>query len=518
MKPRISHTRTIFSKKQRGRWRSESEPTQIFRNRVDSTIRVHEVRVNVDNPDNFERVPIQFQDFGERGIAEIIRDPKNPQKLKILLWKRGVATIHENLTWDGCEFVPVELHPSVLEEVALPSCVSPVAENAQQLIDDISNCIGQYIDIEQDELVLASHFVLATWFPDVLPVAPYLSVAGPYGAGKSTFVSLFHSLCRRAIRVVDLTPPTLYRLPKSIVCTLLIDEFSCGTRSSEKNAVLSMLRSGTTRVGGVFRGERLYKTFCAKVLASRQGWQDAALSSRCITIALRPTRKDLRVLDHDLLQKIADEFQPRLFAYRLRHYWEIQKHFQIATPDFLPRTKDLARALSAPLLGDRLKINELFSALARQDHEAMLNRFSEPEWVVAIALYRESHRAEKHLTMGSLALTVADVIAANGETYSLSPRALGEHVRAFGLRTCQLGNQGRGLILSQHVRLQMHEIALGMGINRSDLLDWSWTENGCGGYLCSMCESTGLMTRREDGVKLRSMLPRKPPKSRLFER
>jgi hypothetical protein len=51
------------------------------------------------------------------------------------------------------------------------------------------------------------------------------------------------------------------------------------------------------------------------------------------------------------------------------------------------------------------------------------------------------------LTVGDLAVTVCEVLAANGETYELKPRAVGEALRSLGLSTEKLGNEGRGLRL-----------------------------------------------------------------------
>jgi hypothetical protein len=47
------------------------------------------------------------------------------------------------------------------------------------------------------------------------------------------------------------------------------------------------------------------------------------------------------------------------------------------------------------------------------------------------------------LTVGDLAVTVCEVLAANGETYELKARTVGEALRSLGLSTEKVGNEGR---------------------------------------------------------------------------
>jgi hypothetical protein len=186
-------------------------------------------------------------------------------------------------------------------------------------------------------------------------------------------------------------------------------------------------------------------------------------------------------------------------------------------PDFTPRMKDLARALAVPLLGDATKEKELFKLLAPHDKEARLNRHGEPEWAVATALFHDGHQSTTTLTVGDLAVTVCQVLAANGETYELKPRAVGETLRALGLSTEKLGNEGRGLRLTRSVRHQIHQLARDMGLKRSDLLRHMTVEAGYGGLSCALCEDYGLMIC-EDGKRLRGIPLKRPRGSGLYAR
>ncbi len=151
--------------------------------------------------------------------------------------------------------------------------------------------------------------------------------------------------------------------------------------------------------------------------------------------------------------------------------------------------------------------------LAKQDHEAKIDRYAEPEWAVVAGLYCDSHGTGA-LTMGSLSFTVNNVLGENGESYSLTPRRVGQIVRSFGSATEQLGNQGRGLRLTQATIRQIHALARQFGLKRSDI-DYLTVERGYGGFPCQICEEYGLMTR-DDGVHLKCIsIPR--PRRGLYD-
>ena len=223
-------------------------------------------------------------------------------------------------------------------------------------------------------------------------------------------------------------------------------------------------------------------------------------------------------LDHSILEAIAAQLQPILLGYRLQNYGEVLMHFHSDVPDFTPRTKAIARALGAPLLGDETLKRRLYANLLLQDKEAILNRQGEPEYAVAIALYRRSHFGESYFTMTELAELVSVVLSEIGETFTLHPRAVGALVRALGFHSEKLGSQGRGIRMTSGFKRKAHEIARDLGIVRSDIVSWLAVEGGYGGYACSLCEEMGLMVRSNDGKPLRTMTPAKPRRCNLYER
>jgi len=80
---------------------------------------------------------------------------------------------------------------------------------------------------------------------------------------------------------------------------------------------------------------------------------------------------------------------------------------------------------------------------------------------------------------------------------------------SLGFSTEKLGNQGRGLRLTQSVRCQIHQLTRDMGLRRSDILMYTTVDAGYGGPPCVLCEEYGLMIC-EDGKRLRCIPLKRP--------
>ena len=373
--------------------------------------------------------------------------------------------------------------------------------------------LRQYVDLDDRDYDLAAHYSLHSWFGDVGSVAPYLWVIGPSSGGKTTLLRLMSALCRRAVRAADITPAALYSLWGALRPTLLLDELELDSTARSRD-LGRLLRSGSTQGQKVLRHGKAYDLFGPKVIVSRQEPPDAALASRALFVAIRPSNRDLPPLDEASLSKIADQLQPRLFAFRLRNYSQAGSS-ELAANGLSPRMKDIARALAIPLLADAELESGVIEMLRPQDAQAKVKRGGEPEWVVATALYSLCHRAANYWTVKEITGEVNDVLAGYGETYDLVPRKVGDILRSLGFRTEKLGNQGRGLRVTQDLCRSIHGTAKALGLCRADLLDPQAVMGGYGGSRCDLCEELGLVVD-DRGNRLRS-IPLSPPiRSGLF--
>jgi hypothetical protein len=444
--------------------------------------------------------PIDFRAFSDGTIVDLLRDPGD-ERPRFLVWKSGQAAVRNDFHYADRSFVPPHVEVALMRAIRLPIAITADAD-VGDLLQNLRECILTYIDLQPQSVRLVSNFILYTWFADRLTVAPYLWVTGPYGAGKTKLLRLLHCLCRRALLSSDMSSASFYLLPSLIMPTLLIDEFDSGTRSRHQD-VLRFLLSGSTQGGHVFRGGKPYDSFCAKVIASRQGPSDTALASRAVSVSMLPTHRELPELGSAAQERIANQFQGQLLSYRLHNYFGMSAAIQ---PDFTARMKDIARSLLTPLLGHRRLEQQLVEDLRPQDQEAELSRHNEPEWAVATALYKECHRTNGVLTVGTLTSCANELLATVGETYWLKPRGVGSLVRSLGLQTCKVGNLGRGLRMTRELKTQVHRLANDLGIRRSDVLNYQAVDAGYAGLPCTLCEKYGLLVQ-EDGTKLRTLDP-----------
>jgi hypothetical protein len=383
--------------------------------------------------------------------------------------------------------------------------------------------IRKYVDLPDEVLRIIAAFVLCSWFPDRLRIAPYLWLVGPLSTGKSTILKLLQALCRRAFLMGDFTAASLYQLPSLLSPTLLIDENDLED-SMLSAAIQRLLRIGNTPGTPVIRNGRAFDPYCVKVLASRQPPSDAALASRSIVIGTSPSTRPLAPLDAAAIERIALEFQPKLLMFRLQnfHNLHVSDVFSSWIDSMTHRIRDIADALAAPMFGDTELENNLIAVLDQQDYDARIQQSLEPEWLVTEALYALCHqddarpyrfaRKTSSILVGGIAKMVNQRMAERGEDVRIHAKRAGLILRALGIRTKPLGKLGRGIELNSVVREKVHKLSRQFGLNRQNLLSLVGDQQEYGGAPCVLCEKFGLTGRLKfvalrDGTRSRSMAP-----------
>ncbi|MFY9528454.1 MAG: hypothetical protein WBC04_13465 [Candidatus Acidiferrales bacterium] len=495
----------------------------LYRPTRDSFIDIHKER-------NKQRIVVTGafpKRQNESGVLlETIRDPENPERLMFLLWENGSASVFHYIEREGRIFLPPDPSSSSFPLLSLPSGLLPCGDPAE-LLAEICFLISKFVKLRHEHLLIVGSFVLASWFPDCFEAAPYLWVVGPLGSAKTKLLKLLYCLCRRGLIAGDLRSGSLYKLTERWDPTLIIDELELG--NSGANAELCrMLRSGSVPGVPTFRNAQRFSTYCLKVIASRQPLGDAALLSRGLIVSLLPADDDLLPLNEVAAQQIEKEYQPKLLLFRLKNHIAV-KNFGIA-PNALQglsaRTKQIARGLAAPLLGDPKSTAELLAILGEHDEEGRIERSLEPEWLVAEALFdlihtgMESGRLVSEILMGGVAASVNQKLDDHGEDVRLKAKKAGSVVRGLGLHTEQLCRMGRGLKLTSPVKRKVHEIARQLGIDRRTIAPLTALEHGYGGAPCSLCEELGLTAglRFAEISKIPRRSLRPPQRRRLFDR
>jgi hypothetical protein len=431
-------------------------------------------------------------------LVEVVRDREDPERLEFLCWSNDSAVRKSQIAHGGICLVPPDPRTPSYFAVTLACDICP-CRPVPELLDAIVDIISTYVDIPGEGTLIAASFVLSTWFPDCFEAVPYLWIVGPLGSAKTTLLRLLSCLCRRSLLVGDLRAGSLYQLTDASNSTLLIDELEID-ETKQSTDILRILRTGTVPGTPTVRNGRLFSTFGFKVISSRSLPPDAALSSRVIAVPLLQTDREMPLLTDKEMQSIQQQFQPELLMFRFSKHSQMQGFKLDASQlcQLSPRMKQIARAICAPLQTDAHAKSRILSVLEAVDAAEKVERFLEPEWLVALALYEQIHVEEglpfdpSFIFVGGISAAINARLDNVGEDCKLGARRVGATLKALGLRTGRLGRMGRGLKLTSSVVEQVHEIARRFGINRRTIATMSGLESGYGGRPCALCETHGL--------------------------
>jgi hypothetical protein len=437
---------------------------------------------------------VEFTILPDGRMVDLVRSIRQPSNLGFLVWQDGNIRLTSHIEYNGELLVVPKVDPTVMSALRLPTMAKPCPEIGE-LFMLMMNHIETYVDITAEYSFLIAAFVLSTWFSDRLSVVPYLSICGPPESGKTVLMRLLHCLCRRAMHASTITPASLYRSAAQVRPTLLIDEADFGKDRTSRD-VERLLRGGNRQGSRVLCNGKAFENFGPKVIASRVPLEDAALVSRNINIVMTPSDRDVPFLDSDAEEKLSDELQPKLEMFRLLHYGKGVASQHSGFLKFPPRLRDNARALAAGMLGNEELQQRLAGALESQVHSMQFDRFSEPEWVVMLALFGLYHFWNGDRYVHELTEETNRILRENGEACLYSPKRVGRIVnKSLGFPTRRQG-EGYRVELTLAGR-KIHSVAKAMGIKRADIHHWRSVKSGLAGEPCSLCSEFGMMMDHE---------------------
>lgn len=285
-----------------------------------STSRAHERAPKAARP---ESQPTASAILADGSLVEMIHDPDAGRTG----FMRSTADVQSAVTSvdlpDGRVLVPFSAQNNLLTHsvVLFPSGVDEYGSRSD-LIVSVRRFLHAYCDLSPLFEQIAAHYVLLSWVGDVFNELPYLRVQGSPGSGKTRFLLTIGSLCYKPIFASGAsTVSPLFRILDSMQGTLVLDEADFRL-SDERADVVKILNHGTVRGFPVLRAEQngatkefnphAYHVFGPKIVATRNGFDDAALESRFIT-----ERLGTRTLRHDVPISLGPEHAAE--ARRLRN-------------------------------------------------------------------------------------------------------------------------------------------------------------------------------------------------------
>lgn len=384
------------------------------------------------------------------GVAiEMIRDSASA-KFLLLGTEHDKSHIGDQLRYKGRVFGPLVVDDCISQILTLPTG-SSCYESTPKLFEALCNVLSD-AGFPEYTSVKASVAILASWFPENLPTAPTLSIAGPE-TEANLLLDLLGCLVRHPLPIIGINAACLTSLPVGLQPTLLIN-CECASPS-----LLKLLRASDRRSAHVVRTNgRLASVYGAKVVYTGSKISRALPADTALLINLAPTRGKLPIVTAESQVKIAQPFQPMLLNYRHRNHRKVaQSDFDL--PQFGSGIRMLARTFGAPVVDAPVIRARLESLLQAQAAQLDDGRWLDPHCIAIEALLACCHRQEQRAYVGELALAASAIMAGRGSATTFEAKEMGITLRKSLALSPKRFAEGFAITLTDEVRRSVHELA-----------------------------------------------------------
>lgn len=385
-------------------------------------------------------------------VLELVQVSDAPE-LQFLVWNGHEPRFARSFMYGHLEYVPIQIAPSVVAAINFPSTIADY-ESARGLVEEISTLIMRVGHLGSDDAERLAFFVIATWLTDVLPVAPFLWLVMPRVAPRAPLLRLLTQLCRRSLRLGDLTLAAMQSLPLNLYPTLISET------SGMSRALSQVLRVSSNRGTFSVAGGELREFYSAKVLVADRGFELASCSDMPLEVSGIPTGKPSSVTDIADIALRADLLTAKLLKLRLERLAEVRS-LKLEFSEFTPALQTLLPTLAAAVWNDEHLRSRIVSLFEERDRELRAETADRIEALLAEALLAACHTAgAQQWPVFEITKQVNTIIKERGGATEFSPEKIGWELRALGIRTVSLSDGRKGVELLENVRRRIHELAL----------------------------------------------------------
>jgi hypothetical protein len=381
--------------------------------------------------------------------VELIRDAQTGL-LKQLVSDGGNSVPPQYVEYRRRVDVPADPALSVLQAITWPQKCTPY-ESTEKLFSAVRETFRSR-GFPEHAALQAAYFTFPTWFPECVPAAPCLLIAGPRPEA-SFFLQLLGCAVRHALWLGEVTRGGFCSLPMDLQLTLLVD-LEYVSRSAR-----SLLSTSNNRQAHIPRKSTLVNVYCAKAIYCGDKIGDSFFDSTSLRINLTPFRGPLPIIDARARQGLAEELQAKFLAYRQKNIAEVRASgFDLRW--FSSDIRILARVLGACLVDAPELQAGLDSLLRRYEEDTRAERWFDARCVAIEALLFHCH-AEKgpvKIHVGKIACTASTILKGRGLTSPFDPKAMGVIVRSLGLSP-RRDSKGYAIRLTDSVRQLIHQLA-----------------------------------------------------------
>jgi hypothetical protein len=392
-------------------------------------------------------------------MIEVISDSGTHKGLGLAFWDGKKVTTGARFTHMGEVYEPATIDPGMLQAMRFPK-ITACVESPSKLLGDLSATIQRYSGLSEGSATLVAHFPPASWLIDATSTAPRLSIVGAETVGSRQLLRLLNCFCRHSLILTEVDVAGLSSLSKWRP-TLII------TQARLSAGVQRLFNTTRQRNVHVLRGRHIVNMYYAAATFTEPVNSPLPQSFSGIEIVMDPASSEPTILNPPDEQKIADDFQSRLLAYRFTNYSEVLgSRFDVEQFSF--GLRELARSFGRCTPDTELR-QKLIQHLAAQDAEIRSGRWTDLSTVTVEALLAACHQAGTNCVYaGEIAEMVQVILTGRGENRKVSAREAEARIRLLGLVPEPRDSRGFRLRLTQIVRRRVHELAYSLHAPTTD--------------------------------------------------
>lgn len=306
-------------------------------------------------------IPTYGEVLPGRSLIELVRafDSGRPT---LLFWDGREHVVGDVIRHREKSYIARTIPETIFQALNLPSHAGPFVSTSE-LFGEICELIHKFVGLPEKFSALTGRFVLATWLVDAMAKAPRILIDGPDIMRARQLLQLLQCLCRRGLRSAALSPAGFCSLPSGMRFTLLVGETSFSSR------LANLLEATLVRDALIMKAGELRDLFGAQVILRDTGLEEKICPPAIIQIPCGPIGNGLPGLDREQQRRIAEEFQPRLLAFRMSKFQAAcTTRFDAST--FSTPLRELAATFAAATPGDINLQTELIGLLHEEDGES----------------------------------------------------------------------------------------------------------------------------------------------------
>jgi hypothetical protein len=372
-------------------------------------------------------LPTSGEIFPDGPVIELVSTGSaNGNKPALLFWDGDKAVVAPQAEYAGHVYQPLDLHPTIWSATRLPHAAIGYGATGA-FFKKVANLFERYIGFSTPEAVLVAIWNGTTWLSDRLSSPPALVVSGPDISHAITFFRLLGCVCRHPLMLAEITRSAFGSLPMALKPTVMVSQPDLPPR------VWSLWCGSNYR--GIFipgRAGNVLDVVCSKVAFTGMNGASHVCGDQALHLALPPAHRDLPQLDDLGQEKIANQFQPRLLMYRLRHIQRVRESYSAPWPVTFP-TLELARNLMACVPDEPELAQSVIPLLESQVQDVLASRACDPNAAIIEVIWILLHRGTSEASTSRVRELVNALLRSRGESREYSAVEIGWKLRGLGI-------------------------------------------------------------------------------------